>query len=61
MKVAIIGGTGKMGRWFTKFFLKEGDQVVVSGRNKEKLAKMKDEFGVEVGDNVNAVKSAERV
>ena len=61
MKVAIIGGTGKMGRWFTKFFLKEGDQVVVSGRNKEKLAKMKDEFGVEVGDNVNAVKSADRV
>jgi prephenate dehydrogenase len=61
MKVAIIGGTGKMGRWFSKFFLEEGDQVVVSGRNKEKLAKMKDEFGVEVGDNVNAVKSADRV
>jgi prephenate dehydrogenase len=61
MKVAIIGGTGKMGRWFTKFFLEEGDQVVVSGRNKEKLAKMKAEFGVEVGDNINAVKSADRV
>ncbi len=61
MKVAIIGGTGKMGRWFTKFFLKEGDQVVVSGRNKKKLAKMKEEFGVEVGDNLNAVKSADRV
>ncbi|MGD8543869.1 MAG: prephenate dehydrogenase [Candidatus Bathyarchaeota archaeon] len=61
MKVAIIGGTGKMGRWFTKFFLEEGDQVVVSGRNKEKLAKMKSEFGVEVGDNLNAVKSADRV
>ena len=61
MKVAIIGGTGKMGRWFTKFFLEEGDQVVVSGRNKEKLAKMKSEFGVEVGDNPNAVKSADRV
>ncbi len=61
MKVAIIGGTGKMGRWFTKFFLKEGDQVVVSGRNKKKLAKMKDEFGVEVGDNLNAVRSADRV
>jgi len=61
MKVAIIGGTGKMGRWFTKFFLEEGDQVVVSGRNKEELAKMKSEFGVEVGDNLNAVKSADRV
>jgi len=61
MKVAIIGGTGKMGRWFTKFFLEEADQVVISGRNKEKLAKMKSEFGVEVGDNLNAVKSADRV
>jgi len=61
MKVAIIGGTGKMGRWFTKFFLEEGDQVVVSGRNKEKLAKMKEAFKVEVGDNLNAVKSADRV
>jgi prephenate dehydrogenase len=61
MKVAIIGGTGKMGRWFTKFFLQEGDRVVVSGRNKAKLAKMKSEFGVEVGDNLNAVKSADRV
>jgi len=61
MKIAIIGGTGKMGRWFTKFFLKEGYEVVVSGRNREKLAKMKAEFEVEIGDNVNAVKNADRV
>jgi len=61
MKVAIIGGTGKMGRWFTKFFLDEGMQVIVSGRNKEKLLKIKDELGVEIADNVNAVKSADRV
>ncbi len=61
MKVAIIGGTGKMGRWFAKFFLDEGMQVIVSGRSKEKLLKIKDELGVEIGDNVNAVKSADRV
>lgn len=61
MKVAIIGGTGKMGRWFTKFFLDEGMQVIVSGRSKEKLLKIKDELGVEIADNVNAVKSADRV
>jgi len=61
MKVAIIGGTGKMGRWFTKFFLDEGMQVIVSGRSEEKLLKIKDELGVEIGDNVNAVKSADRV
>ncbi len=61
MKVAIIGGTGKMGRWFTKFFLDEGMQVIVSGRSKEKLLKIKDELGVEIADNVNAVKGADRV
>jgi prephenate dehydrogenase len=61
MKVAIIGGTGKMGRWFTKFFLDEGMQVIVSGRSKKKLLKIQEELGVEIADNVNAVKSADRV
>jgi len=58
--VAIIGA-GKMGRWFTKFFLEEGDSVIVSSRSKEKLLKIRDEFGVETTDNVNAVKNADRV
>jgi len=61
MKVAIIGGTGKMGRWFTKFFLDEGMQVIVSGRSKKKLLKIQEELGVEIADNVKAVKSADRV
>jgi len=60
MRVAIIGA-GKMGRWFTRFFLEEGDSVIVSSRSKEKLLKMRDEFGVEITDNVKAVKKADRV
>jgi len=60
MRVAIIGA-GKMGRWFTRFFLEEGDSVVVSSRSKEKLLKMRDEFGVEITDNVKAVEKADRV
>ncbi len=60
MRVAIIGA-GKMGRWFTKFFLEEGDSVIVSSRTKEKLLKIRDEFDVEIADNVNAVKNADRV
>jgi len=60
MKVAIIGA-GKMGRWFTKFFLEEGDSVIVSSRSEEKLLKIKDEFGVEIANNINAVKNADRV
>lgn len=60
MRVAIIGA-GKMGRWFTRFFLEEGDSVIVSSRTKEKLLKIRDEFGVEIAENVNAVKNADRV
>jgi len=60
MKVAIIGA-GKMGRWFTRFFLEEGDSVVVSSRSEGKLLKLKEEFGVETASNVGAVKKADRV
>jgi len=60
MRVAIIGA-GKMGRWFTRFFLDQGASVVVSSRSKERLLKIKDEFGVEIADNVKAVKGADRV
>jgi len=28
MKVAIIGGSGKMGQWFARHLLEEGMQVV---------------------------------
>ena len=60
MKVAIIGA-GKMGRWFTKFFLEEGDSVIVSSRSEGRLLKIRDEFGVEITNNINAVKNADRV
>jgi prephenate dehydrogenase len=60
MKTSIIGA-GKMGRWFTKFFLEEGDSVIVSDRSKEKLSKIREELQVETADNINAVKNANRI
>jgi len=33
VKVAIIGGSGGMGRWFASFLLKDGKEVVITGRN----------------------------
>lgn len=60
MKTTIIGA-GKMGRWFTRFFLEAGDSVIVSSRSKDKLLKIRDDFGVEIADNVNAVKKADRI
>jgi prephenate dehydrogenase len=61
MKIAVIGAAGKMGLWFTKFFLEQGASVIVSGRTKKKLLKIKDESDVEVADNATAVKNADRV
>ena len=30
--VGIIGGTGEMGQWFTKFFKKNGCKVIIASR-----------------------------
>ena len=59
MKIAIIGGSGKMGRWFANFLLKDGYEVVITGRNERKLLEAKGQLGVEVATNVEAAKQAE--
>jgi len=61
VKVAIIGGSGGMGRWFANFLLKDGKEVVITGRNEKKLLEAKRELGVEVATNAEAVKSADVV
>ncbi len=61
MKVAIIGGSGKMGRWFAHFLLKDGKEVVITGRNQRKLLEAKEQLGVEAATNVEATKSADVV
>lgn len=60
-KVAIIGGSGKMGRWFANFFLKDGKEVTITGRDKRKLQETKEQLGVEVATNIEAVKNADIV
>ncbi len=61
MKIAIIGGSGKMGRWFASFLLKDGNKVIITGRNEKKLLEAKQQLGVEVATNVEAVKNADVV
>ena len=61
MKVAIIGGSGKMGQWFARHLLKEGMQVVITGRNQEKLLAAGKELGVPIATNIEAVKQADAV
>ncbi len=50
-----------MGQWFASFLLKEGKEVVISGRNEKKLQEVKRQLGVEVAPSVEAVKSADAV
>ncbi len=59
MRVAIIGGSGKMGRWFANSLLKDGKEVVITGRNESKLLDAKRELGVEVATNAEAIKQAD--
>ncbi|MFC2065959.1 prephenate dehydrogenase [Chloroflexota bacterium] len=61
MKIAIIGGSGKMGRWFARFLKGDGKEVVITGRNEKKLLEAKQQLGVEVASNVEAVKGADVV
>ena len=59
VRIAIIGGAGKMGRWFARFLQKEGMEVVITGRNQRKLLEAKQQLGVEVTTNVEAAKKAD--
>jgi prephenate dehydrogenase len=60
MKTAILGA-GKMGIWFAKFCKEEGDQVILAGRDAEKIAKIGKTIGVETTDFASAVIAADRV
>ena len=62
MRVAIIGGSGKMGRWFANFLLKDGKEVIITGRNEKKLLEAREQLGVETTSSLSsAVKSADVV
>ena len=58
MKAAIIGGSGKMGQWFARHLLQEGIEVVITGRNQEKLAAAGKKLGVPIATNAEAAKQA---
>ena len=48
-----------MGRWFASFLLKDGKEVIITGRNQRKLLDTKRQLGVDVATNVEAAKSAD--
>jgi prephenate dehydrogenase len=61
MKIAIIGGSGKMGLWFTRFLLKEGKDITLIGRSKAKLEEAKRKLNVSITTDIENAKLADVV
>jgi len=60
VKIAIIGGAGRMGRWFTRYFASKGHKIVISGVKLDKLKAFAQEAGVDFAENnAKAVKDAD--
>jgi prephenate dehydrogenase len=62
MKAAVIGGTGRMGKWFAQFLKEQGFKVIISGRTQERTLETAKEMGLEPAiSNIQAVKEADFV
>ncbi|XUX01433.1 MAG: prephenate dehydrogenase [Dehalogenimonas sp.] len=59
--IAVIGGYGKMGAWFTRLLKSDGFSVTIIGRDKDKLAKAAVELGVAATDRFDRVTQADIV
>lgn len=59
MIVAIIGGAGKMGTWFARYFLEHGHEVIISDVRMEKAREVAKQMRVKLSENnILAVKEA---
>jgi len=58
LRIAIIGGSGKMGQWFARYLKDEGHTLTITGRSQEKLRKVGRELGVKTATNIEAVQQA---
>lgn len=48
-----------MGQWFANFLLKDGKKVIVIGRSKGKLLKVKEQLGIDITTSMEAVRDAD--
>ncbi len=60
MKVAIIGGAGRMGKWLVNYFIKSGHDVTISDTRREEAKTIAQYTGARLAqNNVEAAKDAE--
>ena len=61
-RIAIVGGSGRMGSWFSQYFKDKKYSVILSARNREKLIATAEKLGVGYAENnMEAVKNADLV
>jgi prephenate dehydrogenase len=61
MKVAIIGGAGKMGKWLARFLQKEGHEIIVCDKDKAGLTAVHESLGVTVFSSAKAIAESDLV
>jgi len=60
LKVAVIGGAGRMGRWLTGYFLSKGHEVIISDINENEAKEAAKLTGAKLArDNIEAAKNAD--
>ncbi len=60
MRVAVIGGAGRMGSWFAQYFLKQGHEVIISDVRVDRAEMVAKSLGVKASkNNVEAVRMAD--
>ncbi len=60
MKVTIIGGAGRMGRWFINYFLKGGHEITISDKRSEEAKAISQSMNIKLArNNIEATKGAE--
>jgi prephenate dehydrogenase len=57
--IAIIGGSGKMGRWIAAHLIKEGYRVIIAGRNQQRLEEVRRQLDIQVNTCTDAVDCAD--
>jgi prephenate dehydrogenase len=62
VEILIIGGAGKMGRWFSKFFVRQGHIVFLSDIRLEEVKTIAASMGIEhIKDSYESIKKADLV
>ncbi|RLE52560.1 MAG: hypothetical protein DRJ30_07715, partial [Candidatus Methanomethylicota archaeon] len=60
MRVAVIGGAGRMGVWFARYFIERGHDIIISDVKKDEAETVAKALGAKLAkNNIEAVRMAD--